>query len=184
MIANVIWQRHSIPLSRELATFDSTMDYINIFSAVVAIVAAVVAYRALTEERRITKWTTSYSRLREAEQMLAVNPSLLELHGVTVELLKENDVTAEEVVYLLLSFRAGQEAERIDKSGEIGLSPYRQQMLRVPKVARIWNNILHDRLLFRTEFVDVIDAFVESHHVSQESQITTGSTGDPGAIDS
>lgn len=138
----------------------STSDSIQLWSVAIAVVAVVVACYSFWEVRRASKWSTNYSRLLEAERMLLTYPQLLRFHGVTDEMLAKCDATPEEVVYLLLSMRAAQEALRSDGVGEDGLSPYRKNLLLHPKVALIWREILRHRLIFRTEFVSQVDKFL------------------------
>ncbi|MCI5125193.1 MAG: hypothetical protein D3925_12150 [Candidatus Electrothrix sp. AR5] len=136
------------------------IEYIvPLLSAVVSVVAAFIAYRSLTEQRRVTYWSVNYSRLLDAEKMMWNYPELLKLHGVTDELLKECDATPQEVIYLLISLRAGQESWRLDPKIEGKLSPYRQQMLNNPKVALVWEKILYKKLIFRTKFAHDVNKY-------------------------
>jgi hypothetical protein len=137
---------------------------IPLLSATVAVVAAFIAYRSLAEQRRVTYWTVNFSRLLDAEKMMWDNPELLSLHGVTVELLLECDATHQEVIYLLVSLRAGQESWEIDPKIEKGLSPYRKNILDNPKVALIWKKILYRKLIFRTKFAHDINTYYQERN--------------------
>lgn len=129
-------------------------------SLLIAVAALVVSLHAVAEQRRVTKWTTNYGRLMDAEMSFKDHPRLLALHGVTDEMLVRCGASPEEVAYLLISFRAGQESWRLDPKGENILSPYRRHMLLQPKVVAIWQQIIHNRLLFRTGFVEMINRFI------------------------
>jgi hypothetical protein len=137
------------------------MIVISIISAVVAIFAAIIAYKSLNENRRITAWTMNFSRLTDAERLMLNHPELLRLHGVTDEFLKKNGTTPVEVVYLLASFRAGQEWAHI-KKGEHKLSRYRINMLSNKKVVNVWHNILYGRLIFSSPFSEAINDFISN----------------------
>lgn len=143
------------------------MDIIGILSASVAVIAAYIAYHSLREQRRITRWSNNYSRLADTEAMANNCHSILELHGITAEDLEVCDARVEEVVYLLQSFRAGQEWSRISGNKEHSLSPYRIHMLKQRKVACIWKNVLREKMVFDSAFVKSVDQYLEKSYNNQ-----------------
>ena len=134
------------------------MLYISIFSAIVAVVAALISYHSLSEQRRITAWTKNFDRLYSSELMMQNYPKLLNLHGINEKLLRKCGAAPEEVVYLLLNFRAGQEWGHLKEKAP--LSGYRRQMLENKKVRKIWKNILYKKLIFTGKFAKVVDHYV------------------------
>ena len=139
------------------------MDAIGLISATIAGIAAFVAYYALNEQRRITKWSTNYTRLADTEALANNCHSILELHGITQSDIERCDAKAEEIVYLLQSFRAGQEWSRLSRKRNHSLSPYRKQMLNQPKVACIWKDILRNRIIFDSPFVQAVDRYLKEN---------------------
>ena len=134
--------------------------FVSIASLLVAIVSAIIAIGAKNETIRIAKWTVNFTRLTDAETMVKEYPEILKMHGVSEEDLNACNASAEEVVYLLQSFRAGQEWSRIATKKYHSLSPYRKQMLDQPKVQCIWNRVLRERLLFDSPFVKAVDSYI------------------------
>ncbi len=147
----------------------STSTLVSIFSIILSIGAIWFSYHSLRENTRVLKWTNNYQRLVEAEKMFSRNPELLALHGITPEMLRTAGVSAEEVVYLLQSFRAGQESWEIDPKGESKLTPYRLHMLKQPRVAKVWS-VLHGNLFFRTGFVLMVDEHLRKASVDVAQQ--------------
>ncbi|KAA3618044.1 MAG: hypothetical protein DWQ05_08335 [Calditrichaeota bacterium] len=136
------------------------MDLIGVISLIIAISAATFSYFSFNENKRIKRFTQNFSRLINVEEMLSKNPSFLEFHGVSKKLLDENNVTAEEVAYILLSVRAGQEDSRIKNKRKYRLSPYRKKLFSNEKTQLIWKNILKERLIFRSSFVKAVDEYI------------------------
>ena len=99
-------------------------DWISLSSAVVAIIAALTAYLSLIEQRRISAISANFAMLNETESKLADSSSLLQLHGVTQEMMKECDASAEEVIYLLNSSCCGKSICHSRGSGNLAFSPW------------------------------------------------------------
>ncbi len=145
------------------------MDYLAVASAIVAVIGATIAYWSLRQERRLAEWIMSYSRLNAAEAMLADYPTLLRLHGITDEMLEAHGVDVNEVVYLLRSFRAGQELSRLRGSNRYKLTPYRETMLSNARVQLIWREFLHGSLVFQSPFTAAVNDYIERRLAEEAS---------------
>ena len=138
------------------------MDYVAIAVAVIAALAAVVAYKALREQRWTSMVTSNYASFSESYRMLWEKPDLLALHNIDQHLLTECDATREEIIYLLADFSAGNQWSRLEKAKSEVLTKYRKNMLDNPKVALIWTSVLYRRLMIKTPFTDAVNEYIEA----------------------
>lgn len=135
------------------------MDIISGISTLIAVMAAGISLVALREQRRISKLNANIEFLIYGQNMIVDNPELLELHNITEQLLGETGVTHKELLYILNSLYAGQAYYFVEKSKNIELSKYRQNFLRNSKVKMAWQNIIRTRMIFDSEYTQVIDKF-------------------------
>ncbi|UCC79454.1 MAG: hypothetical protein JSW64_14495 [Candidatus Zixiibacteriota bacterium] len=140
------------------------MDWVAIISALIAFFSALASIKFYLANKKITWITNNYNHLIDAEKNLKDYPALLRFHGIENDLLSKYNTTAEEVVYLLLSFRAGQLHSRIKGVKNYGLSKYRVQMLDVPKVREIWKNILYGRLILSSKFARAVNNYINEKY--------------------
>ncbi len=149
-------------------------EWISLVAAFIAVISAVVAYASLKETKRIKVHENSYTSLFNAESLIYNSPNLLELHGITDELLGKYEIEPKEVMYLLHSIRAGQENARLKESSasfqwkiwsskEYELSEYRKNQFSCEKTQKIFNLILKDRLVFGTDFIHAVDKHINEN---------------------
>lgn len=123
----------------------------------VSLVSAGVAIFAWRQQRRAAQLVVNTHFLNDTLRMLADEPALLALHGVSEAELAAIDVTPTELVYMLNSIYAGQAFHAAGGAGHVRLSSYRLQLLQHPKFERAWREVIRERLTTRTAFTDAID---------------------------
>ncbi|BBO91973.1 hypothetical protein [Desulfosarcina ovata] len=143
------------------------MDIFLIFPIVISIVAVAIAYYSFVDNRQLLKWSTSYTRLREAESLIKDNPELLDLYSVDENLLKRCNTNAQEIAYMLSILRTMQELYRFQKNA--GLSPYLKKIFESQKVVLIWEEIIFNRFVFRTKFVDDLNNYVREGTLQKDT---------------
>ena len=80
---------------------------VSALSLIVSVTSTLVSLFALRASREIAMHTATFQLHRFADEMSARNPQLLELHGITLEELAEEGVSAEELFYVYYSFCSG-----------------------------------------------------------------------------
>ena len=141
------------------------MDWIPIISAISAIVAlsgAIITYYLVLEQKRISKFQTSYSMIIEVEKMLYDNKELLRLHNITDEDLKACNLTHKELTYILLSFDSAQVYHLIGNSRKTDISQYRQNFLDNEKVKTAWHKIIRPKMIKTSTFTKYVDHYYKS----------------------
>ncbi len=134
---------------------------ISLLAAVAAAWAALVARKTLHTQRHMQSWSVSYQILLAANNILATDPSLIELHGISPEELAKHGVTAKEVAYVNLHLDSGSALARISGEQKIELTEYRKKFLRNARVRMIWNIFLRNRLFFEnTPFSRAVNAYI------------------------
>lgn len=129
---------------------------VAVVSALIALASAWVAWQAMRENRNITKHSSNYSYIAQAEAMIRENPDLLALHGVPPGLLKELGLSPAEATYLIHSFTAGDLYYRIQGTG--ALTTYRKVLLECPKVRAAWKHLIRGRFVSEGTFSEAVDA--------------------------
>jgi len=135
------------------------MDYTTLLASGLAIVSAVVAVYALTQQRRAAQLVVNTHFLNDQIRMLVDHPTLLSLHGVEPSELDRLGITEVELAYMLNSIYAGQAYYAAGQSKKVVLSTYRQYVLNNPKFEKAWKAIIRDRLTLGTPFSEAIDNF-------------------------
>ncbi len=137
------------------------MDIISIASASIAIIAAIISIWSLYEQRRVSKLNANIAFLNVGHNQLLNNPSLLELHNIGSSDLEECMLTADEFVYILNSFYAGQGYYFIEKTKNIHLSEYRRNLLRNAKVKMAWIKLIRNKMFAESSYSKAIDHFYD-----------------------
>ena len=130
---------------------------VSAFAAAVAVLVSLITWK---ESKRLAAWTMNFTHLVDAERMLSVKPELLEFHGITKDMMNQCNATPEEIVYLLSSFRAGQEWTKLTGRDAHKLSAYRKNMLDNEKVVNIWQNILYEKIIHSGPFVRAVNQYL------------------------
>lgn len=135
-----------------------------IVSAIIALIAAGVAYSHVLEQRRITALTAKYQRYSDLYSILEKNPELLNLYGIEDDLIDRykisHNIDRKDIIYLLAEFSIDQERSLLTKEKVHELSKHREKMLNNSKVAIIWNNFLCDKLFVSTPFTAAVNAYL------------------------
>jgi hypothetical protein len=163
-------------LSVLVADNDSLLTDFRLYVAFLAVVISAIALRFSVKMYKQTRLSTmvtgNYLLLKENNILLRNNPHLFELHSISTDALKQLDVSAEEVIYVLQSIQAGQmyyEVENRKKIDPIEFTHYRVNFLRSPKVRKIWEVILREKLVYRSAFVAAIDEFYKNEPMTSTS---------------
>ncbi len=133
---------------------------ISVMSALVALYAVFIARAAVNAQRHAQSWSTNYELLAKANEILAANPDLLQLHGIDPDEFSKHGVSALEVVYVNHHLDAGGALHKISGEKKVQLTEYRRQFLLNPKVRVIWKNFLRERLFKATPYSVAIDEFI------------------------
>ena len=141
----------------DISQLANMSEAVAIFAAVVSFGSAIIAVLAWRQQRTTAQLVVNTHFLNDTLSMLAANPSLLELHGITKDSLAEQDLTAAELIYMLNTVYAGQAFHGAGRQRRIILSSYRRQLLENPKFERAWRYFIRERLTLRTPFTDAID---------------------------
>lgn len=142
---------------------------LSIISIVIAVISAIIALNTVKEGRRISKLQLNIQLLHETEQQLKSNPELLKLHGIDIKDLEEIDVTSEEFVYILNSFRAGQAYAHIHNNKKITITNYRRNFLDNPKVKQVWDRFIRDKFLIETSFTTAINDYYQKKILANDN---------------
>lgn len=133
---------------------------VSLFSMVIALASAMIAYLAVKEQRRLTSNITSYTQMAATEQLIEKYPEILGLYGITETMLADAGVTKGELIYLSQSFSASEFYHRLAHDEEIVLTPYRRNLLDQPKVRATWALFLRGRFITDPDYVAAIDRYV------------------------
>jgi hypothetical protein len=131
----------------------------NLITSFLSIISICFAMYTLISSKRSSRYQSNALLLFEAEKMMEKNVELLELHNIDIAILKANDISGVEFSYILESFRAGGAYYAIAKSNEASLSKYRINLLNNPKVKIVYQEILKEKFLGDSEFVDLIESY-------------------------
>ncbi len=107
---------------------------LSILSLLVSVTSAVAAWWAVQISRQIALKTTALQLHNTADDMCEENPKLYEFHGITLEELKQSEVSATELQYVARSFDAGSAYHLLEDELPT-LTEFRCNMLQHPKVA-------------------------------------------------
>ncbi len=135
------------------------MRYVNYLSALLSVIAITVSVYAVFDQRRASMVIANIQFLNDKLTMLKQNPKLLEIHGITKQDLKENNLTAYELIYMLNSVYSAQAFYFTGNYSSDKLSSYRLQILKNKKFERAWKQIIRNRMTARTPFTDLIDRY-------------------------
>ena len=133
---------------------------VSVLSAVGAIAAAIIAWRAVDNQRHTQKWTVNHDLLMRAAGMLITNPGLLDLHRITPRELAQDGISPEELIYCYIHLNAGAAFYRISEEQRVQLTQFRKNFLRNPKVRVVWKKYLRDKLFSPTPYVSAVDAYI------------------------
>lgn len=146
------------------------MDFItisiSIFSTLIAVIAVWISTKTLNEQRRISKISSNYSLLSQTSSMIVANPKLLELHNISLDIMKQLEVSEQEVVYVLQSIIAAETYYEIENPKRVDyktFSDYRKNILLNKKVRLIWTSFMREKLVFVSPFVLAVDDFYKNN---------------------
>jgi hypothetical protein len=143
-----------------------TKDIVNLMiallSACVAVYAAIAARAAVHTQRRAEKWSTNHDLIARASTLLAANPELLRLHGITPEELAEDGVEIDELLYAHLQLDAGSAYFQVG-GDPVVLTEFRKAFLRSGKVQMMWKKYFRGNIFNPGEYARAVDAFIEQN---------------------
>jgi hypothetical protein len=134
----------------------------NWTSALVALGAALLAWEAIRRQTRTQQWVANHDLLSKTIDMVIKDPKLLEFSGIDIDQLKQDGLTAEELVFINTHFDASSVLYRISGEKRPILTQYRKNFLRHPKVRLAWQKYLRDRSQNPGPWMDAIDAEIRS----------------------
>jgi hypothetical protein len=151
---------------------------VSVLSLVVSVISGVVAVLAVQTTKRIALQTSTLQLHNFADQICTANPSLYELHGITEDDLKREGISFQELSYVVHSFDAGEAYYLIQNPSQVELTEYRRQMLRHPKVRRIWKQFVVGKTLSPSRFSAAVDlAITEIEELEAKRSASTGAAG-------
>jgi hypothetical protein len=134
-------------------------DVASVFSVIVAIGAASLAWEAIRRQTRTQKWLANHQLLMKTNDMIIEDPGLLEILGIDLNAVARDGLSAKELVFINTHLDASSVLYRI--SGEKPkLSEYRKNFLRHPKVRLAWRNYLKGRTQNPGPWMDAVDAYL------------------------
>jgi hypothetical protein len=133
-------------------------------SAVAAIASAISAALSWWVARGTTEFNRHAANVQSAskyEELIAVHPGLLDLHGFSHKNLQQLGLTQVEVAYLISSFTAG---DLFYRDGHIKeLTKYRQVLLQSSRVQSAWKQVLKGKFILEGPFSTMVDAYIETN---------------------
>lgn len=148
---------------------------------VIAIVAVLISLASLLSTIYLTKKSKHISLTQMNAQLLFdvesnMDGSLLMLHNISNEVLKNNNITELEAVYIIRSFRAASAYYVLADTGQ-KLSEYRKNLLLNDKVKFMYENILKEKFLDQSVFlIKLIDQFYQSNEYKHKRELLMLST--------
>lgn len=139
-------------------------------SATVSLTSAIIAFSAVRCQRDIAKHTANINRLQNAANLILDEPTLLELHGVSLEKLQGDDLTEKELLYLFYLFEAGDIYYRIEGGHEVTLTHPRKVLLRNSKVRLAWRKYLDNKIFHPTPFSKAINEYIDMNYPNERTQ--------------
>jgi hypothetical protein len=134
-------------------------DVASVFSVIVAILAALLAWEAIRRQTRTQKWLANHQLLMKTNDMLIEDPGLMEILGIDLNAVARDGLSAKELVFINTHLDASSVLYRI--SGETPkLTEYRKNFLRHPKVRLAWRNYLKGRTQNPGPWMDAVDAYL------------------------
>jgi hypothetical protein len=141
-------------------------DYASVVSAIVAIIAATVAWVAISRQTRTQSWVANHDLLKRTADMIDEEPKLLEILGIDIDELKQDGLTAKELVFINTHLDASSVFYRISGEKPI-LTEYRKNFLRHPKVRLAWRKYLKGRSQNPGPWMDAVDAYIKEIEASE-----------------
>ena len=133
-------------------------------SAIVSLTSALIAFFAVRAQRNMAKHTANLTRINRAADLVPDSPDLLELHGINIDRMHEEQVSEKEVIYLLYLFEAGEIYYTLEGARRVDLRPYRKIMLDQPKVRLIWRKYLDKRIFHESPFTNAINKYIDANY--------------------
>jgi len=144
---------------------------ISIASPLIAVFAAVIAYRTMRETRRIAQYQTNIETLIEVEKELKNDVNLLKLHNIETDFLEEEGISATELSYIIASFRAGSAYYVLGNKNDSRLSDYRKNLLDNKKVKLVYEKVIRGKIIPHGLLIKLIDEYYASQeHTTNTNQ--------------
>lgn len=131
---------------------------ISLLSIPISLMAIIIANRNTINQKRINSINNNFINLLETEKLIFEHPNLLSLHNITSQEIKQNNLTHEEVVYILISLQYSQNYYEVETKDH-ELTEYRKNFLRNPNVKKAWEKFLKDSGIFHKKYKKIIDTF-------------------------
>jgi len=120
-------------------------------------ISLLVATRLYLFTKRVALHATALQLHNFADQFCTQNPELYQLHGISLDELKADGISAAELSYVIHSFDAGDAYHRIENERCPQLSAFRKELLKSAKVRFIWKKYVRNRMVNRSHFTDAVD---------------------------
>ena len=147
-------------------------DLISAISLVLSLVAVLLSLRANRRQEVAATMLGHLCPIVELEARLGELPQALRFHDVSVEEIREAGLEPQEFAYLVNSFTLGSVWHQIITpkiKTAYGIDEYRTRMCRSKEFRRAWPVV--KKLLNPTEFVDRIDATVETFERMETGEV-------------
>jgi hypothetical protein len=159
-VANRLCQRRPRSDTNAFEVINGNRSFANWISALVAIGAASLALEAIRRQTRTQSWIANHDLLKRTTDMIEAEPKLLEIFGIDIKQLEQDDLTAKELVFINTQLDASSVYYRI--SGEKPVfTEYRKNFLRHPKVRLAWRKYLRERTQNPGPWMDAVDAYIK-----------------------
>jgi hypothetical protein len=136
-------------------------DVASVFSVIVAIGAAFLAWEAIRRQTRTQKWLANHQLLMQTNDMITDDPDLLGILGIDLDEVIRDGLTAKELVFINTHLDASSVLYRISGDRNPILTEYRKNFLHHPKVRLAWRKYLRGRIQNPGPWMDAVDAFIK-----------------------
>ena len=134
---------------------------LSAIAALGSAVSAALNWRVAQSMKEFNRHAANVQSAAKYEELIALHPKLLDLHGFSHENLGELGLSQVEVAYLISSFTAGDLFYRDGRVKE--LTKYRQVLLQSSRVQSAWKQVLKGKFILEGPFSTMVDRYIETN---------------------
>jgi hypothetical protein len=197
LIALILWAlaglalyNYPVPGSDDKA-FEKRGQFGDMFGAVSCLLSAItlglIAYSTWDATNRQTysdRWRINYEYLRDAKRLIVEHPEILELHGVSSEILgrvvcrddngeyvplklrPEGTLTSAQVAYVVLDMKAADLFYKMLREDRPQLTEYRQHLLQQPQYQQMVRDVIIPGQFIDGDFIKLVDEYLNEIRAS------------------
>jgi hypothetical protein len=142
---------------------------LSLTALIIAIISLVHTIISSRRQEFTAGRLNNLAAISDIERMIADNPQILELHGVSLQELEQSGITSNEIAYLLSSFTAGRLYYSSNDGGTVSpfeVGSYRYNMLSSHRTRKAWPII--KKLMEPGKYRDKIDITIKE--IEQENK--------------